>query len=117
MFSVGIHSVSIVKNKYLRKEELKTWLFQISDLQIPKGINILSDKEEVIAQVTPPRSEEELEAMEEEAAVDQEKAGIENIEARAEAEKAQKAEGKEETEGETTSEAVDKVSKEKTANE
>ena len=72
---------------------LKTFenLIKISDLNIPEGIKILADPEEIVAQVTPPRSEEELEEMEKEAGAE-EKAQIENIEAQAEKEKAEKAE-------------------------
>ncbi len=71
---------------------LKTFedLIKIKDLNIPEGIEIKADPEEIVAQVTPPRSEEELEAMEAEAASEQEKAGIEGIEAAAEKEKAEK---------------------------
>jgi len=85
---------------------LKTFedIIKLSDLGIPEGIEVLADSEEIIAQVTPPRSEEELEAMEEEAAADQEKAGIENIEAQAEAAKAE-GEGEEAAKGEAPAEA------------
>jgi len=71
---------------------LKTFedLIKVSDLKIPAGIKVLAEPEDIIAQVTPPRSEEELEEMEKEAAAEAEKAGIENIEAAAEAEKAEK---------------------------
>lgn len=74
--------------------KLKTFedLIKIKDLNIPEGIEITADPEEIVAQVTPPRSEEELEALETEAAADQEKAGIEGIEAAAEKEKAEKEE-------------------------
>ncbi|AKM82557.1 MAG: 50S ribosomal protein L25, large subunit ribosomal protein L25 [Berkelbacteria bacterium GW2011_GWE1_39_12] len=63
---------------------------KISDLNIPEGIEISADPEEVVVLVTAPRSEEELEAMEGEAAADAEKAQIENIEAASAAEKAEK---------------------------
>ena len=71
---------------------LKTFedLIKIKDLQIPEGIEISAEPETIVAQVTPPRSEEELEEMEQEAAADAEKAGIENIESQAEKEKAEK---------------------------
>jgi len=72
---------------------LKTFedTIKVSDVSVPEGIEVLNDPEEIIAQVTPPRSEEELEEMEKEAGAE-EKAAIENIEAQAEAEKAEKAE-------------------------
>lgn len=73
-------------------------LIKVGDLNIPEGIEILADAEEIIAQVTAPRSEEELEEMETEAAADSEKAQIENIEDAAVKEQADKeaAEGAEE---------------------
>lgn len=78
---------------------LKTFedLIKVEDLKIPEGIEVQDDKEEIIAQVTAPRSEEELEAMESETAADEEKEKIEGMESAAEAEKAEK----EGTEGET----------------
>lgn len=77
---------------------LKTFedLIKVGDIKIPEGIEVLDDTEEIVAQVTPPRSEEELEEMEKEAGAE-EKAAIENLEAQAEAEKAEKAKGEEET--------------------
>jgi large subunit ribosomal protein L25 len=69
----------------------------VKDLVIPTTIEIQDDAEEVVALVTPPRSEEELEAMDSEAAADTEKAQIEKMESEAEAEKAAEA-------GETTEE-------------
>lgn len=46
---------------------LKTFddLIHIKDLKVPEGVEILADSEEVVASVTPPRSEEELAALEE----------------------------------------------------
>jgi len=71
--------------------KLKTFddIIKISDLVIPEGIELLADPEEIIVQVTAPRTEEELEEIETPATVDEEKAAIENIEATAEAEKAE----------------------------
>lgn len=79
---------------------LKTFedLIKVNDLNIPQGIKVLDDPEEIIAQVTPPRSDEELQEMETEAAADTEKSQIENIEAEAEKERAEKAEVVEEGE-------------------
>jgi len=47
---------------------LKTFedIIKVSDLNIPPNMEVLSDKEDIVANVTPPRSEEELEALEEE---------------------------------------------------
>lgn len=70
----------------------------IKDLKIPQTIKIQDEQEETVAIVNPPISEEKLKAMEEEAAKDAEKEGIEKMEAQAEAEKATKEEKK--TEGE-----------------
>lgn len=39
---------------------------KISDLKLPKGVEVLAEKEEIVAMVSPPRSEEELKALEEE---------------------------------------------------
>lgn len=71
---------------------LKTFENQIriKDLKIPSTLTVLDNPEDTVALVNPPRSEEELEAMEAEAAADAEKAGIEKMEADAEAEKAAK---------------------------
>lgn len=86
--------------------KLKTFddLIHISDTNIPEGIEILDDPEEVVAQVTPPRSEEELAEMEAaETAADTEKAQIETMETEAAAKKAEKeaAEGEPEGQAET----------------
>lgn len=80
---------------------LKTFEDQIkvSDLNIPEKIKVLVDKDEVVALVNPPRSEEELEALEEEAAGDTEKEAVEKMEADAEAEKEAKEKEKAETDG------------------
>ncbi len=40
-------------------------VIRIGDLKLPDGIEVLDDPEEVIATITPPRSEEELAALEE----------------------------------------------------
>ncbi|EKD57057.1 MAG: hypothetical protein ACD_58C00010G0003 [uncultured bacterium] len=71
----------------------------IKDLVVPANVKILDEPEETVVLVTPPRSEEELEAMETEAVADSEKAQIEKMEAEAEAEKV--------TEGEEKSEKSD----------
>lgn len=80
---------------------LKTFddLIHVKDLVVPETIHILDDPDEIVTQVTPPRSEEELEEMEAEAASDAEKAGIEKMESEAEAEKAEKEAEKEGEEG------------------
>ncbi|MGA2667030.1 MAG: 50S ribosomal protein L25 [Patescibacteria group bacterium] len=80
---------------------LKTFedLIHLSDINVPAGIEVLDDSEEIVAQVTPPRSEEELAELEAEttAAAETEKAQIETMETQAAAEKAEK-ESAEETE-------------------
>lgn len=72
---------------------LKTFeeTIKISDLDIPQGIEVLDEKEDIVANVTPPRSEEELEALEEEVEED-----VDTVEV----EKEKKAEGEEGVEGE-----------------
>jgi len=80
---------------------LKTFddLIHVKDLNIPKGIKVLDDGEEIIAQVTPPRSEEELAELEAEPqAAEAEKAHIETMEAEAAAEKAEVATTEKKTE-------------------
>lgn len=96
---------------------LKTFddLIHVKNLSIPPTIEILDDPEEIVAQVTPPRSEEELEAMETEAAKDQEKEQIEKMEGEAEAEKtAKEAEKATEEGGEEAKPAVTPTPAEKT---
>jgi len=46
---------------------LKTFedVIKIKDIEIPERMEVLDDPEEIVANVTPPRSEEELEALEE----------------------------------------------------
>lgn len=63
---------------------------KVSDIKVPEGIELLAEPEEIIALVTAPRSEAELEEMEQESTAEAEKVGIESIEAKAEEEKAEK---------------------------
>lgn len=77
-------------------------LIKIKDLNIPSDIRVLDEPEDVVAQVTPPRSEEELEAIKTEGAAETEKAQIEGIEAEAEKEKLGKEAEKGEARGEGT---------------
>ncbi len=71
---------------------LKTFddILLVKDLKISEGIKVIDEAEDVVAQVTPPRSEEELAAMEEEAktAATTEKEQIETMEQAAQAETA-----------------------------
>jgi len=80
---------------------LKTFddVIKVADVKVPASIEILNDPEETVALVTAPRSEEELEQLEEQpVGEDAEAAAIANLEATAEAEKAaEAAEGDEET--------------------
>ncbi|MBI4089943.1 MAG: 50S ribosomal protein L25 [Candidatus Kerfeldbacteria bacterium] len=59
---------------------LKTFedLIHVSDLRIPVGISVLDKPDEVVALVTPPRSEQELAELEQ--AVADEKAAVEQVE-------------------------------------
>jgi len=64
---------------------------KVADLRVPAGMEILDDPEEVVALVQPPRSEEELEALDEEVVEDVEAIEVENAgEAPAEGEEAAK---------------------------
>lgn len=83
-------------------------VIKVADLKIPAGIEVLTDLEELVAQVTPPRSEEELEAELAEPTAQAEQEAIEKIEKDAQAEKA---EG-EETGEEASSEDKKEESKE-----
>lgn len=89
---------------------LKTFedLIFVKNLHIPETIEILDDPEEIIVQVTPPRSEEELKAMETEAAAEQEKEQIEKMESEAQTEKAAKEAEKTEMEIESSEEKTTK---------
>ena len=92
---------------------LKTFedLIHVGDLNITEGIKVLDDKEDVVAQVTPPRSEEELAELEAAptAAAETEKAQIETMEAEAAAKKTEKSEVSEE--GEITAKEQNQTSK------
>lgn len=69
---------------------------KVSDLRIPSNIKILTDSDEVIALVNPPRSDEELAELESTSTPNAEKEAVEKMEAEAEAQKAQKESQKEE---------------------
>lgn len=79
---------------------LKTFddVIKVADVPVPATIEVLNDPEEIVALVTPPRSEEELEALEQApTGAEVEAAGVAAIESAAEAEKeAKKAEENEE---------------------
>ena len=82
---------------------LKTFddIIRIKDLDIPKEITLLDQKEEVVATVNPPRTEEELEALEEAPA----ESDVEEVEV--EAGEEEEKEDEEETEGEEAKEKKD----------
>ncbi|MCH8049774.1 hypothetical protein IH979_03660, partial [Patescibacteria group bacterium] len=74
-------------------------VIRVGDLDVPKGIEVLTEPERAVASVQPPRTEQELEALEEaiEEAEEVEittekKEEAEGIEAKAEAEEAKKKE-------------------------
>lgn len=75
---------------------LKTFddLIKVADLKIPKGLEVLNDPNEVVASVTPPRSEEELAELE--APVEEKVEEVEEVEK----ERKEEEEAEEETEGE-----------------
>ena len=77
-------------------ESLKTFddKILVSDLKVPENITVLNNPEDVVAQVTPPRSEEELEELEEKV-----EENVEEVEAIEE----KPAEGEEAAVGETPS--------------
>ena len=85
---------------------LKTFddVIHVRDLTIPEGITVLTDPDEIVAQVTPPRSEEELEAeLAEPVGEAAEKEAVEKLEETAAEEGAEKAEEGETAPAESTS--------------
>jgi len=68
----------------------------VANLSVPSGIEILTDKEEVIAMVEPPRSEEEMADLETPAAADEEKEALEKMEVESEDEKTESGENSDE---------------------
>lgn len=88
---------------------LKTFddLIHVKDLKVPSNIEVLDDPEEVVALVTPPRSEEELEEELKVEGEETEKAAIGEMEAKAEAEKAAE-EAEKQAEEETKEEKASK---------
>jgi len=78
----------------------------VADLQIPAGVTILTDKDEMIVKTDPPRSEEELEELDE--------AVEEGAEAEVESEHGGETEESEEAEGEKKPEAEAPAKDEKT---
>ncbi len=67
-------------------------VIKVSDIKVPSTIEILTDADQLVAMVNPPRTEEELEAELAPSGEEAEKAAIADIEATAEAEKAEDAE-------------------------
>ncbi|MFH1711920.1 MAG: 50S ribosomal protein L25 [Patescibacteria group bacterium] len=58
---------ALVRSITVNVEGLKTFddMVRVSDLQIPDGIEVLSEPDETVALVQPPRSEKEMEALDE----------------------------------------------------
>lgn len=85
---------------------LKTFedAIHVKDLPIPENVEVLTELEEVVATVTPPRSEEELAELEEEVVEDVE--GVEGAEKPTEEGEEAAEEGKEETAPEAGSESA-----------
>lgn len=93
---------------------LKTFddVIHVRDLAVPEGITVLTDPDEIVAQVTPPRSEEELEAeLAEPVGEAAEKEAVEKLEETAAEEGVEKAEEGEE--GKATSEQTGTQKEEK----
>ena len=76
---------------------LKTFedIIHIKDLNIPPGVEVLANVDDPVAMVTEPRSEKEMEALEEE--VKEDVTGVEGVEDKKEEEEGGKEEGKEES--------------------
>lgn len=87
---------------------------KVSDIKAPQGIEILDDPEEVVVLVQPPRSDEELEALEEEVVEDVESVEVEEKgkeEETAESEEGEK--GAETKEGESAEKPTEEKSEQK----
>ncbi len=61
-------------------------VIKIVDLKLPEGVKIEASEDEIVASVTPPRSEEELEALSSETTVDVESVKVESEEKKKEKE-------------------------------
>ena len=85
----------------------------IKDLKVPQNVEIIGESDEIVVLAQEPISEEELEKMEEEAAVDSEKAQIEKIEEEVEAEKEKEGETEEGPEAGTKEESIKEKTPEK----
>lgn len=59
-------------------------VIRVSDITAPAGIEFLADPEEVVATITPPRSEEEMAELDEVIGEDADKAAVEGVEVTAE---------------------------------
>jgi len=83
---------------------LKTFddVIKVSDLNIPEGVEVLNEPEEIIASITPPRSEEELAELE--APVEEKVEEVEEVE-----KKEEEAEGEEIVEEKKPSEEQEKM--------
>ena len=90
---------------------------KVSDLKAPQGIEILDDPEEVVVSVQPPRSDEELESLNEAVVEDVEKVEVlekgKEEEVAEDKEGAESAEKAEETKGAKSTEKSSEVEKEK----
>lgn len=71
---------------------LKTFddVIKVKNLDIPRGIEVLEEKDDIVVNVTPPRSEEELEALDEE--VEEDVEGVEVEKEKKEEEEGEEAE-------------------------
>jgi len=85
----------------------------IKDLKVPNGITVLDEPEEVVANVEPPRSEEELAELEE-SATEKEKEAIEQMETEAGAEEEEGGEAKEGEEKATDEARVEEKTEKRT---
>jgi len=84
----------LIPNVEVDISALKTFEDQIcvKDIKVPEKIEVLTDKDEVIAFVEPPRSEEELAELETPTAAEEEKEAIEQMEAKTEEQEGEKSE-------------------------
>ena len=96
----------LISNLEVDITSLKTFedSITVADLKVPEKITVLTDKDEVVALVEPPRSEEELAELEQPTAAEEEKEALEKMEAEAGVEKGEEAAEGETPEGEPAAE-------------
>jgi large subunit ribosomal protein L25 len=105
-----VHEIEVDISSLLSFEDL----IKISDLKVPKGIEVLDDKEEVVVSIAPPRTEEELAELE--APVEEKVEEIEEVEKKEEMPEEEVVEEKPPEEPEKIPESMEEKSKTQSTN-